>query len=73
MANLQNESLDLPTDLGGRFAWEFPNRAVLNLVVCNFYAKALFWALLRPFGALLRLRSFALFCAHLRVSASDRV
>ena len=33
---------------------------VLNLVVGNFYAEALFCALLRPF-ALLRLRSFALF------------
>ena len=56
-----------------------------KLVVCNFYAEALFCALLRllallrsfaPFSALLhcfadlRLRSFALFCAHLCVSAS---
>ena len=57
---------------------EFPK---FNLVqrICNFYAETLF---LRSFAAL-RLRSFAhiyallhtftLFCAHLRVSASDRV
>ena len=56
-----------------------------QLVVGKFYAEALFCALLRsfvPFCALLRtfadlrLRSFvctfALFCTHLRVSASDR-
>ena len=39
------------------FHWEFPNLVVLNLVICNFYAEALFCALLRP---------FALFCALLR-------
>ena len=41
----------------------------LNLVICYFYAKALFCALLRPF-ALLRLRSlkFAVICALSRVS-----
>ena len=54
-------------------------RVVSNLVVCNFYAEALFCALLRPFAlfcalfADLRLLSFALICAHLRVSASDHV
>ena len=48
--------------------WLFP-------VVCNFYTEALF----APFCALWRtciyalLPSFALFRAHLRVSASDRV
>ena len=36
---------------------EFPNLVVSNLVVCNFYAEALFCA---------HLRSFALICAHLR-------
>ena len=38
-------------------AWHFPNLVVFNLVVCNFYAEALFCALSR---------SFALFCEHLR-------
>ena len=53
-------------------SWEFPNLVVLNLVVCNFYADALFCALWRsfaPFCALcahLRSFAFALFCAHLR-------
>ena len=37
--------------------WEFPNLAVLKLVVCSFYVEALFCALLRP---------FALFCTLLR-------
>ena len=54
---------------------------VSNLAVCNFYAEALFCALLRPFVlfcallrsfADLRLRSFALICAHVRVSVTDR-
>ena len=61
---------------------KFPNLVVSNVVVCNFYAEVLFCAPLRPFTpfyALLHscvyalLLSFALFCAHLRVSASDRV
>ena len=43
--------------------WEFP-----SLVVCNVYKKKL----LRPFADL-RLRSLALICTLLRVSASDRV
>ena len=50
--------------VGGNFVGfcrEFPNLVVSNLVVCNFYA------LLRPFADL-RLRSFALICAHLRAS-----
>ena len=59
-------------------SWEFPSRVVLNLVVCNFYAEALFCALLRPFApfcALLRtcvcahLRSFARICVFLRPTA----
>ena len=37
--------------------WEFPNLVVLNLVVCNFYAEAL----------------FAPFCAHLRSFADLRL
>ena len=43
------------------------------------YAEPLFYTLLRPFAlslcsfANLRLRSFALFCAHLHLSASDRI
>ena len=47
---------------------------VSKLVVCDFYSFVLLCALLHPFGALLRsftdlrLRSFALFCPHLRVS-----
>ena len=50
--------------------WEFPNLVVSNLVVCTFYAEALFCALLRSFASFctllrsfadLRLRSFALF------------
>ena len=51
-----------------------PNLVVANLVVCNVYAErsfAFFCFLLRSFADL-RLRSFALFCAHLSVSASDR-
>ena len=43
--------------------------ALTNLVVCSFYAKPLFCALLRLLCGL----AFALFCAHLRVTASDRV
>ena len=45
--------------------WEFPNLVVLNLVVCNFFAEALFCALFAPLRALLQtcvcalLRSFA--------------
>ena len=46
--------------------WEFPNLVVSNLVVCDFYA------LLRPFALFCGL-AFALFCVHLRVSASERV
>ena len=55
--------------------WQFLNLVVLNLVVCNFYAEALFGTLLRPLRSFadLHLRSFALFCSHLRVYASDRV
>ena len=49
-------------------SWEFPNLVVSNLVVCNFYAEALFCALLRSFADL-RLRSFALICALLRTFA----
>ena len=54
---------------------EFPNLVASNLVVCNCYVEALFCALLHPFAlfADLRLLSFALICAHLRVSTSDRV
>ena len=53
-----------------------------NLVVCNFYKEALSCALLRPFTLLFGLshtfvcavlRSFALLCFLLRVSAPDRV
>ena len=43
-----------PNSLKTVTSWEFPNLAVLNLAVCNFYAEALFCALLR---------SFAPFCA----------
>ena len=58
-----------------------PNLVVSNLVVCNFYADALFCALLRPFApfcALLRpfalfanlhVRCFALICTLLRTFA----
>ena len=45
-------------------SWEFP-----NLVVCNFYAEALF---LRSFAPFCRLMS-ALICALFRVATSDRV
>ena len=46
---------------------EFPALVVSNLVVCNFYAEALFCTLWPPF-ALLRLRSFALiFYVRLRL------
>ena len=41
----------LPSNLPSN--WEFPNLVVLNqfnLVVCNFYAEALFYALLRAFA-----------------------
>ena len=58
--------------LSTRMTWEFPNLVVLNLVVCNFYAEALFCTLLRPlalFCVHLRLRSFALICALLRAFA----
>ena len=48
--------------------WEFPYLVVLNLVVCNFYAEALFCAHLHPFADL-RLSSFADICALLRTSA----
>ena len=44
---------------------EFPNLVVLNLVVCKFYAKTLFCALLRPFALFCEL-AFALFCGQLR-------
>ena len=55
--------------------WEFPNLVVLNLVVCNFYAEALFCALfadlrLRSFADL-RLRSFARIRAFLRTTAEN--
>ena len=46
-------------------SWEFPNLVVSNLVVCNFYAEALFCALLRPFALFCGL-ALALFCPHLR-------
>ena len=46
-----------------RTHWDFPNPVASNLVVCNVYSQTLFCALLHP---------FALFCAHLRPSASDR-
>ena len=64
-------------EVGTLSFWEFP-----NLVVCNFYAEALFCALLRPFALFCRLmfgnalfkfadifallRSFACFCVRPR-------
>ena len=45
--------------------WEVANLVVSNLIVCNFHAQVLFWALLSCFAffcAHLRLRSFALIC-----------
>ena len=42
------------SELPGVGFWEFPNLVVSNLVVCIFYAEALFCALLHP---------LALFCA----------
>ena len=57
-----------------------PNLVILNLIICECYAEALFCALLRPFADLrlrssadLHLRCFALFCANFRLSASERV
>ena len=52
--------------------WEFPDLVVLNLVVCNFYAEALFCALLRIFlqtCVCSLLRSFACICVFLRPTA----
>ena len=49
------------------YSWEFPNLVVSNLVVCSFYAEALFCTLLLPF-ALLRLRSFVFICRFLRTT-----
>ena len=43
------------------YGWEFSDMVVSNLVVCKFYAEALFCTLLRSFADL-RLRSFALIC-----------
>ena len=48
-----------------RLFWEFSTLKVVNLVVCNFYAEALFCALLCPFGLFCAL-AFPLFCGHLR-------
>ena len=45
--------------------WEFPNLVVLNLVVRNFYAEALFCAFC-VFSSFLRPFANSLFCAHLR-------
>ena len=54
-------------------SWEFPRLVVSNLVVYyNFYAEALFCALLRTCVCAL-LRAFAPFRAHLHVSANGRV
>ena len=46
----------------------YPNLVVSNPVVFNFYAEALFCALLRPFELFCAL-AFPLFCAHLRTFA----
>ena len=49
-----------------RTKWGVPNLVVSNLdIVCNFYAEALFCALLRSFALFCGL-AFAMFCAHLR-------
>ena len=45
--------------------WEFPNLVVSNLAVCNFYAEALFCALLQTRVCAL-LRPFALSCTLLQ-------
>ena len=64
----------------GRLPLTILDVVVSNLGVCNFYAFALFCALLRSFAPFCklcarlqtcaRLHPFALICAHLRVSAS---
>ena len=61
---------------GGGALWEFPDLVVLNLVVCIFFAEALFFALFccalfAPFGALFCAlwRPFVLFRALLRTCA----
>ena len=64
--------------------WEFLNLVVLSLVVCQFFSQkrsfALLCTILRPFALFCGLAfalfsrvscSFALFCAHLHVSASE--
>ena len=60
-----------------QFWYPFGCFRVSNLVVCKFYAEALFCALLRPFHLHsftdLRLRSFALVCALLRAFACSCV
>ena len=59
------------------FNSEFPNLVVSNLVVCNFYAEALFCVFFFLFFALLRSSALALLrtcvCALLRSLASDRI
>ena len=54
--------------------WESPSLVVSSLVLCNFYAEALFGAYLRPFkffsfSSYFCLCYFALICVFLRQTA----